>query len=105
MRHLLATLSLGVALLASGADSRSPKPQRQTRPPASATMTGCVDQRGETYVLTAEGAMDKSATLRGRAFSDDNFARYVGHKVKVTGDSKDGVFHVDRIDKVAETCH
>jgi hypothetical protein len=49
--------------------------------------------------------MTKAATLRGRAFTDDNFARFVGHKVKVAGESKDGVFHVDKIEKIAETCH
>ena len=49
--------------------------------------------------------MEKATTLRGRAFTDDNFARFVGHKVRVTGESKEGVLHVDKIEKIGETCH
>jgi hypothetical protein len=99
-------MMLGAALSATAADTKSTKPKKETRSrQAAANITGCVDQKGTTYVLTGAGTMQRGTTLQGRAFSDDNFARYVGHKVKVTGESREGVFHVDKVDKVAETCH
>ena len=103
MRRILAVLTLVTALTVMAADKKDTRSRKD--PPASSTVTGCVDQRGTTYVLTVPGAMEKVAALRGRAFTDDNFARFVGHKVKVTGESKEGVLHVDKIEKIAETCH
>jgi hypothetical protein len=106
MRRILAVLTMAAAMGTMAADPKEKKETRARKQTQSASnMTGCVDERGETYVLTAEGSMEKRATLRGRAFTDDNFARFVGHKVRVTGESKDGVLHVDKIEKVAETCH
>jgi len=71
-------------------------------------MTGCIDQRGENYVLTGDDELKKKAVLRGRTFSDDNFARYLGHKVKVQGsavtEGEDAVINVDRIDDISGSC-
>ena len=106
MRRIFAVMMLGAALSATAADTKSTKRKNETRSGrAAANITGCVDQKGTTYILTGAGTMQTATTLQGRAFTDDNFARYVGHKVKVTGESKEGVFHVDKVEKVAETCH
>ena len=71
-------------------------------------MTGCLDQQGETYVLRGLDQARRVATLRGKAFSDDNFARYVGHKVTVYGNvTKDGdttVVHVTKVDDGGPGC-
>lgn len=91
-------------------NTREPRERDQSRErkeaQKSATpMTGCVDQRGETYRLMPEGRTTGGTILRGRAFSDDNFARYVGHKVSVEGSLEGDTLHVTKITKVAETCH
>lgn len=85
-----------------------PQPKRAPKGGDRVTMTGCIDQRGERYILTEDERLNKRAVLRGRAFSDDNFARYVGHRVTVQGSSspegEERIISVDRLDDVAETC-
>lgn len=91
-------------------NTREPRERDQSRErkearKATEPMTGCVDQRGETYRLMPEGRATGGTVLRGRAFSDDNFARYVGHKVSVEGSLEGDTLHVTKITKIAETCH
>ena len=90
----------------------SPKPQSSKTERRSgqkaATLTGCIDQRGETYVL-ADDQMQREAKLRAKAFSDDNFARFIGHRVRVFGEmdqsSGSDVFNVTKIEDVSQTCN
>lgn len=93
-----------LSIIAISSAAEAPK----KRSPERTTMTGCVDQNGEQFVLTGDRELKEKAKLKGRAFSDANFARHVGHKVKVEGTStKQGeevVFEVDRISTVSETC-
>lgn len=90
--------------LIAAAEEPAPKP----RAGKVASLTGCVDQKGEQYVLTSVDSMQVMAVLRGRAFTDDNFARYVGQKAEVQGELREEkderVLHVTRIDKISETC-
>ena len=94
---LLPTLLLTLAF----ADPRSAS---KTKPIKETSLTGCLDQRQETYVLTSGADMSTLTTLKGKSFSDDNFARYVGQKVKVSGSVEANTMQVRRIDKVADTC-
>jgi hypothetical protein len=75
---------------------------------AMTQLTGCLDQQGDTYILRELGAAAKIATLKGKAFSDDNFARYVGHKVTVHGtlqkDAEAAVLHVTKVDDSGPGC-
>ena len=80
------------------------KPAKPAKSSPQASMTGCLDQRGESYVLGDEKDMSKKTTLKAKGFSDDNFARYVGHKVLVRGTSSGDVFEVVKIEDVAESC-
>ena len=61
---------------------QAPAPRSEA---AQQEITGCLDQRGESYVLKSEKNMKEVTALKGKAFSDDNFARYVGHTVTVYG--------------------
>lgn len=68
-------------------------------------MAGCLDQRDGQYILADEKSLEKLLRLEPAGFNRENFARYVGHKVAVTG-QKEGqdVFRVREIKTVAETC-
>lgn len=97
-------VSLAMVLSAAAAETKLPK---KAEPAKSESLTGCVDQRGETYVL-AGSSMKEEAKLSGKAFSDENFARYVGHTVTVKGNVDRSVtppvVNVVRIDEVSATC-
>ena len=90
----------------AGADQRPGKkpPERKKTAEHTVTRAGCLDQRDEKYVLASEDEMRTVTELAGRAFSSDNFARFVGQKVRVRGAMDKGAFQVDEIDKVADSC-
>src|SRR4051794_21891173 len=102
MRTVLMICLAGL-LVASGQE----KPKGATKAAVS-TMTGCIDQRGEQYVLTGDKELNAVAVLHGEGFSDDNFARYVGHKVSVEGTSSRETeiltVRVRKITDIADTC-
>lgn len=81
-----------------------PDPKQKASPTKSQKITGCLDQRGEGYVLKSEKDMKDVTKLKGKAFSDDSFARYVGHKVTVSGDRDGELLLVTKIVNVADTC-
>lgn len=101
MKTLLAVV-IAVALSAApDKSSKKPGPPSQT---TEITLTGCVDQRGERYVLKSATDMTVVTRLKGKGFSDDNFARYIGQKVTVSGSSREGLMEVTKITKLADTC-
>jgi hypothetical protein len=104
MSYWLALAAL--ALLLPDAPARkkpAPRPSSAVR-----TLTGCLDQRGESYVLTGDRELRRIVTLEGDGFSNDNFARYLGHKVKLQGRlasrEDNAAFRVREIATVSETC-
>jgi hypothetical protein len=108
MRSIL-LIALASLLPAVGQEDRDKPESRQRRAPtAETTITGCVDQKGDLFVLIGPH-MQNETVLKGRAFSDDNFARFVGHKATVRGELKEEgqrkVLHAVRIEKAADTCH
>lgn len=84
--------------------------QKQGKTPAApsekaqSSLTGCIDQRNDRYILASEADMSKITILKGKGFSDDNFARYIGHKVTVHGAQRGDVFEVAKIVNVSDTC-
>ncbi|MDZ4797206.1 MAG: hypothetical protein SGI92_03515 [Bryobacteraceae bacterium] len=106
MRKLIAVVVCAAGLLGATPDEKKKGPAKPAAP-AQESMTGCVDQRGETYVLAGSG-MKEEAKLAGKAFSDENFARYVGHTVTVRGSVDRSVsplvVQVVKIDEVSATC-
>jgi hypothetical protein len=108
MRSLL-LIALATLLPAVGQEATEKPETRQGQGrPAETTMTGCVDQKGDLFVLIGPH-MQSETILKGRAFSDDNFARFVGHKATVKGELKEEgdrkVLHAVRVEKAADTCH
>jgi hypothetical protein len=106
MRFLAVLLITGVGFMAAALpqSSKPNKPQRDSAQSKEATLEGCVDQQGETYVLRSIADMTKWTTLKGKSFSDDNFARFIGRKVSVRGTLAEGILKVTSIEKIAETC-
>lgn len=88
---------LGFAVLAAPEDKKA-------KPGKNVVLTGCLDERGEKYVLAEDTELKKITELRGKGFSDDNFARFVGHRVRVHGSPGEAVFHVTRIEDLAAGC-
>src|SRR6185436_7361392 len=60
--------------------------QKQKKPPAKMdTVTGCVDEKSDVYILRSDDQLKELATLEPVGFDRTNFARFVGHKVAVSG--------------------
>jgi hypothetical protein len=74
----------------------------------AATMTGCVDQQEDKYVLVDDHSLVRIADLEADGFPTEGFAKHVGHKVTVRGiRSTNGttqVFKVHTVETVSETC-
>jgi hypothetical protein len=106
MMKLVTSLLLPLMVWAAPDDLQksSKRPRKDVQPAASASLRGCVDQRGEAYVIRSTDDMARVTALKGKGFSDDNFARYVGQQVKVYGRASNGSFEVTKIDKISETC-
>lgn len=102
MRWLAVTLM--TAALWATPEKKPPKKAEAPAAKPQTTITGCLDQRGERYVLSSEADMSKITTLAAKGFSDDNFARYVGHKVTVYGAQNSEAFEVVKIENVSDTC-
>jgi hypothetical protein len=83
----------------------APAQSGKKRSPAAQTLTGCLDQRDGQYILADEKTLEKRLRLEPAGFDRENFARYVGHKVALTGQKEsEEVFRVREIKTVAETC-
>ena len=79
MRYAWALLLLLMMPLASPA-------QKQKKSPAKMdTLTGCVDEKADVYILRSDDMLKELATLEPVGFERTNFARFVGHKVAVSG--------------------
>jgi hypothetical protein len=80
---------LGIALMLLVIAPSGEPAQKQPKKKAAArqVLTGCVDEKPESYVLRSdEDPLKEIAQLEPVGFEKAIFARYVGHKVSVTGD-------------------
>jgi hypothetical protein len=99
----LTGILLSAAMICFAADTK-PKVGKQT------TLTGCIDQDGDKFVLTGDRELRKVATLQAPAgVRDDNmFGRHVGHKVTITGVVSDAgespTVAVKAVKMISETC-
>jgi hypothetical protein len=103
MRYLLSLLIFSVCVTAA------PPQSGKTKPGAKASLTGCIDERDGQYVLTNDTNLQPTARLQPAAGSpEDNFARHMGHKVKVQGVlSKEEplpTMTVESVETVSQTC-
>jgi hypothetical protein len=81
----------------------------KARPAAKSSLVGCVDERDGQYVLTNDTNLQPTARLKPAAGSpEDNFAKHVGHKVKLRGvlsqEDPLPMMTVESITVISETC-
>jgi ABC-type uncharacterized transport system permease subunit len=86
-------------------------PTQQKQPKAkknTASLTGCIDQEGDHYILISDRTRAAIANLEADGFPVESFAKHVGQKVTVRGTSNPGtdrpIFRVRAIETVSETC-
>jgi hypothetical protein len=76
--------------------------------PKSVSLTGCVDERDGSYVLTDDKELAPIANLAADGFPQEGFAKHLGHKITVRGISTPGdprpTFKVRSITAVSDTC-
>jgi hypothetical protein len=103
MRYAWILLLLSAAPLAH--------PQEKGKKGATEAITGCLDEKSDYYVIRSEQAMRELAALEPVGFEKALFARFVGHKVTITGElvtSTDPptlrVKSYSNIKDIAETC-
>lgn len=97
-----------IFLLAAGLPLAAQAPKKKAARPKAETLTGCVDQKQGKYVLTDDGMLKTLALIEWVDQNQENFARYVGHKVSVTGQrsgqADPPLFKVASLKDIAETC-
>ena len=53
---------------------------------ANTVMTACLDEKADYYVLRTDDMLKELAVLEPVGFEKQIFARYVGHKVSISGE-------------------
>lgn len=80
MRYTLALLiALMLAPLAQPA-------QKEKKAANTQVITACLDEKEDYYVLRSDELLKEVAALEPVGFEKQIFARYVGHKVTITGE-------------------
>jgi len=80
MRYTCALLTLLVlAPLAQPADKGKKAANTQA-------VTGCLDEKADAYVIRSGDMLKELATLEPVGFEKQLFARFVGHKVTISGE-------------------
>jgi len=116
-RIAVAVLSAALVITAPGAQqngaSQNTKKQNSGKPKAEkktadSSLTGCMDEQDGKYVLLEEKTVRKLADLKAEGFSQEDFAKYVGQKVTVrgqsAGDEGRSVFNARGVDLVSTQC-
>jgi len=110
MTRLLVLIAAATVTFSSVGGAADKKPAKPSKGAAVKTtsFTGCIDQRGENYVLTGDKELRTVAILHGEGFKDDNFARDMGHKVTIegtlTGDADPKTIRVTKVTKISDSC-
>jgi len=102
---LLGPPAMANAPFQPGQQEKAPKKDAKQ---AETSLTGCVDERDERYILTDDRELKPIANLEADGFPQEGFAKHLGHKVTVRGVSSPGdprpTFKVRSITLVSESC-
>jgi hypothetical protein len=79
------TLALLILLLFAPLAEPAAKKKKITKPQTQ-TIAGCVDEKSSDFVLRTDDMLKELAALEPVGFEKQNFARFVGHKVSVSGE-------------------
>jgi hypothetical protein len=107
---ILAVLASGPQLAVTApfhSDQQEKLPKKDAKE-TGGSLTGCVDERDGSYVLTDDRELKPVANLQAEGFPQEGFAKHLGHKVTVRGTSTPGdpipTFKVRSITTVSESC-
>jgi hypothetical protein len=96
------------ATIAHAQNTQNKNTEQKKMPERESSLTGCVDQRDELFVLVNDRDLKVIANLDAVGFPVEGFAKHVGEKVIVRGISTQGdtrpVFKVRTIETVSDTC-
>lgn len=110
VRIVVAGMVLCLGALVQGQTSNSSKTaqsanrMKQAQPSVSQTVIGCVDQQNGQYVMRDEQTSQIVNLTPSGTDSDSAFARFVGHKVQVSGAKTATSMRVTQIHQVADMC-
>lgn len=112
MRYTWALLILLLFAPLSAQTAGKNKKVRKTKPAVTTqSITGCVDEKTTDYILRTSDMLKELARLEPVGFDAKNFARFVGHKVTVSGElvaSSDlptiKVTSLDHIKNISDLC-
>ena len=62
------------------------QPAQKGKKAPSTVMTACLDEKADYYVLRTDDMLKELAVLEPVGFEKQIFARYVGHKVSISGE-------------------
>ena len=62
------------------------QPAQKEKKAPSTVMTACLDEKADYYVLRTDDMLKELAVLEPVGFEKQIFARYVGHKVSISGE-------------------
>jgi len=104
----VAALTTGHSAPREGQSTQKQDPPTKGRKAKTDSLTGCIDEQEERYVLVDDRTLLAIATLEADGFPTEGFAKHVGHKVTVRGISSPGSalphFKVRSIETVSDTC-
>jgi len=60
--------------------------QKEKKAPNTQVITACLDEKADYYVLRTDDNLKELAMLEPVGFEKQIFARYVGHKVTISGE-------------------
>jgi competence protein ComGC len=106
---LLGILLIGNLPALAPSDQKQEQKQKKSQPKKQAdSMTGCIDQQADRYVLIDQRSRDAIADLEAEGFPAEGFAKHLGQKVIVRGTVNQRndrpLFRVRSIETVSESC-
>ncbi len=107
---ILAVLAFApqLAITAPFHSDQQEKSSKKDAKETGGSLTGCVDERDGSYVLTDDRELKPVANLQAEGFPQEGFAKHLGHKITVRGTSTPGdpipTFKVRSITTVSDSC-
>jgi len=77
--------ALTMLLMLAALPAPAQKEKKKSVKPPTQTMIACVDEQSGDFVLVNDDMLKRIAILEPVGFDKTNFARFVGHKVSITG--------------------
>src|SRR6266851_2372144 len=78
--------TFALMILLAMAPLAQPAQKKEKKAANTQVITACLDEKADYYVLRADDLLKEVAVLEPVGFEKQIFARYVGHKVSISGE-------------------